>query len=286
MLTVPESAPAVPVTPAHLDAHVATDLAPGFASATPAINLSEGTVGAAITNGSQWRINDADHVYYIQLERNTLKVYESVLAIPNTNPPVPVTPPHLDQHLIADLTPRLPDSDPAINLTGGAAASVMTNGKEWRINDGDTTYYIELVSDYPHERLRVYESRLSVPDPNPAVPLTPDHLNQHLIADLTDSFAQIPHPGINLTHNARAETQKDDEQWRINDGDNIYFIERFSDTLQARVFKPGTAIEMVQTQYARLKNSVAFRQQLETDAHAYVNRKYPRNDVNPLFNNF
>ncbi|MFZ0456162.1 MAG: DUF4135 domain-containing protein [Ignavibacteriaceae bacterium] len=112
---------------------------------------------------------------------------------------------------------------------------------------------------------------------------TTAHLNNNVINDLSASFNANGNP---LTGAAVESTEKDDEQWRIIDGNNVFHLRLKSGTTFVIVYKRGTAIEMIQAQYNLLKNDAGFRNQLINDAHAFITSKYPGVKPAPIYDSF
>ena len=112
---------------------------------------------------------------------------------------------------------------------------------------------------------------------------TAAHLNNNVINDLSATFAAN---GNILTGAAVESTEKDDKQWRIIDGNMVYHLRLKSATSIVKIYRKGTAIEMVQAQYNLLKNDAPFRNQLINDAQAFINSKYPGTKALPIYNGF
>ena len=116
----------------------------------------------------------------------------------------------------------------------------------------------------------------------PAPAGTVAHLDNNVINDLGASFTAN---GIILSGAAVESTEKDGEQWRIIDGNNVYHL-RYKIAPFVKVYRKGTAIEMITSQYNLLKNNAAFRTQLVNDAHAYINNTYPGTKPPPIYDSF
>ncbi len=109
------------------------------------------------------------------------------------------------------------------------------------------------------------------------------HLNNNVINDLSAVFTAN---GNALTVAAVGSTEKDDREWRIIDGNKVFHLRCIKGSTIIKIYRKGTAIEMVQTQYNLLKNNAVFRAALINDAHAAINAKYPGVKPAPIYDSF